>query len=72
MLSGLAHIDTRDRQRFRGQVALMDLIPDTTQPDHTQVQDHLSARNRPRHARAFESLRKDDLACGFDVSTIKQ
>jgi hypothetical protein len=48
----------------------MDRMPDTAQPDHAQVQDHLSARNRPRHARAFEPLRKHDLARGFDVSTI--
>src|SRR5687767_15479603 len=43
----------------------MDRMPDTAQPDHAQVQDHLSARDRPRHARAFEPLRKHDLARGL-------
>ena len=44
---------------------MMDRIPDTAQPDHAQVQDYLPARDRPRHPRAFEPLRKDDLASGL-------
>ena len=39
---------------------MMDRIPDTAQPDHAQVQDYLPARDRPRHPRAFEPLRKDN------------
>jgi hypothetical protein len=34
MLSDLAHVATGDWKRFRGQVLLMDRIPDTTQPAH--------------------------------------
>jgi hypothetical protein len=34
----------------------MDSVPDATQPDHAQVQDHLSARYRPGHPRALEPL----------------
>ena len=43
----------------------MHVIPDTTQPNHTQVHDHLPTRHRPRHSRAFEPLRQDDLARGL-------
>src|SRR5215831_19673343 len=43
----------------------MRLIPDVAQAKHSQVQNHLTTRNRPRHPRAFEPLRKDDLASGL-------
>ena len=65
MLSDLARVAACDGKRFRGQVPLMDRIPDTAQPDHAQVQDDLPANDRPRHPRAFEPLRKDDLASGL-------
>src|SRR5437588_13029407 len=65
MLSDLARVAACDGKRFRGQVPLMDRIPDTAQPDHAQVQDDLPANDRPRHPRAFEPLCKDDLASGL-------
>ena len=65
MLSDLARVAACDWKRFPGQVPLMDRIPDTAQPDYAQVQAHLPARDRPRHPRAFEPLRKDDLASGL-------
>jgi hypothetical protein len=43
----------------------MDMSPDATQPDHTQVQDALATLACPRHARPLEPRRKDGLAGGL-------
>ena len=34
----------------------MDVLPDATEPDHSEVQDALAAGERPRHAAVLESL----------------
>jgi hypothetical protein len=65
LLSGLDRVDTSDGKRLRGEGPPMHVIPDTTQPNHTQVHDDVPTRNRPRHSRAFEPLRQDDLARGL-------
>src|ERR687885_757765 len=46
-------------------IPLMDHIPDTAQPDHAQLEAPLPARDRPRHPRAFEPRRNDELASGL-------
>ena len=43
----------------------MDLTPDATQPDHTEVHDDLPTLARPRHPRAFEPLCEHNLAGGL-------
>jgi hypothetical protein len=40
----------------------MGLIPDPTQPDHTQVQNDWDTRDRPRLPQALESQCTDNLA----------
>ncbi len=40
----------------------MDRLPDTTQPDHPQIQYDLATRSRPRPPRALEPLRENNLA----------
>lgn len=54
----LVHLD--DGQRLRSQVALMDVLPDTTEPEHAESQDDWAAGDRPSHPRAFEPLRADN------------
>ena len=43
----------------------MDLTPDATQPDHTEVHDDLPTLARPRHPRACEPLCEHNLAGGL-------
>src|SRR5687767_745800 len=43
----------------------MDLVPDATQPDHTQVHDALATLDGPRHPRTLAPLRQDDRAGGL-------
>jgi len=59
-LSAFGYIHLGNWHEFRSQVLLIGPIPDTTSPDHTEFHDALSTRNRPRHPRAFEPLRKDN------------
>src|SRR6476659_7598139 len=47
----------------------MDLAPDATQPDHTEVHDDLPTLSRPRHPRAFEPLCEHNLAGGLSDSS---
>jgi hypothetical protein len=49
----------------------MDGLPDATQPDHPQVQDDVSASNRPRHPRAFAPLREDSFIGGLGAPATK-
>src|SRR5262245_52627967 len=49
----------------------MDVLPDTTSPDHAEMQDDLAARDRPRHPRAFEPLREHNFPGGFGDTTAK-
>jgi len=56
-----------DREGFRRQVSLMDSLPDATQPDYAEVQDDLAALSRPRHPRALEPLREDNLGSVRDA-----
>src|ERR687884_612580 len=65
MLSACGHMPWSDRYGFRRQVALIDCIPDATQPDHPQVQDDLSALFGPRHPRTLEPLCEHNLARGL-------
>ena len=59
-LSAFGYIHLGNWHELRSQIPLMGRIPDTTSPDHTEFQDALATRNRPRHPRAFEPLRKDN------------
>jgi site-specific DNA recombinase len=65
MLRAFGRVHVSDGHGLCRQVPLVDLIPDTTQPDHPQVHDDLTARAGPRHPRALEPLRADHLAGGF-------
>lgn len=47
MLRDLSRVDTRDRNRFRGQIPLMDLMPDVAQLNHPEVHNHLAPLDRP-------------------------
>src|SRR6266446_4821671 len=55
-LSDFRHLLLNHRHGLSSQVPLMDVLPDATEPDHPEVQDDLSACDRPRHTRALESL----------------
>ena len=65
ILQTLSRFQGDDRHRLGRQVPLMDLTPNPTQLDHPKVQNHLAPLNRPGHPRAFEPLRKDNLAGGL-------
>ena len=47
ILRAFSRFQMDDRHRLGRQVPPMDLLPDSTQLDHPQVQNHLAPRNRP-------------------------
>jgi hypothetical protein len=47
ILRAFSRSQLNDGHRLGCQVPLMDLLPDSTQLDHPQVQNHLTPRNRP-------------------------
>jgi hypothetical protein len=47
ILRAFSRFQMDDRHRLGRQVPPMDLLPDSTQLDHPQVQNHLASRNRP-------------------------
>jgi hypothetical protein len=55
-LSDFRHLLLHHRPGLRSQVPLMDVLPDATEPHHPEVQDDVSACDRPRHPRALASL----------------
>ena len=64
-LRDFRHLLLNHRHRLRRQVPLMDGLPDPTEPEHSQVQDDLSPRERPRHPRTLEALGEHRLARGL-------
>ena len=68
-LNASRHVAWDDGQRLRSQVSLMDVLPDTTYPEHAKVQDALSTLDRPRHPRTLAALGEDAFTGGLREPT---